>query len=139
MSQNIEQPPLLVSRSEEMASAILLYDFLHIHGLKCTHCGTGIAHSYPFRATKRSHLIVFRCCECQGVYNLYSATVFEARHLPPSQVVHLIRGIAGEKSAAVLASELGISRTTATELRHLLQTEIDCRRLADLFNGAGVG
>jgi hypothetical protein len=35
---------------------------------------------------------VYRCSECEGTYNLYSGTLFEKKHLRPSQVVLLLRG-----------------------------------------------
>jgi division protein CdvB (Snf7/Vps24/ESCRT-III family) len=47
--------------------------------------------------------------------------VFEGRHLRPEQVVLLVRGVLKGESAASLARELGMSRTTITELRHRLQ------------------
>ncbi|HVU13662.1 MAG TPA: helix-turn-helix domain-containing protein, partial [Phototrophicaceae bacterium] len=53
--------------------------------------------------------------------NLYSGTIFEARHLPPSEVVLLMRGVLKGESAATLARELGRSRTTISELRQLIQ------------------
>lgn len=37
------------------------------------------------------------------------------------QVVLLVRGVLKGESAASLARELGLSRTTVTELRHLIQ------------------
>jgi hypothetical protein len=74
-----------------------------------------------FRTTRRSQLTVYRCRDCQGVYNLYSGTIFAACHLRPAQVVLLVRGVLKGESAATLARELGMSRTTLTELRHLIQ------------------
>jgi hypothetical protein len=68
-----------------------------------------------------SQLTVYRCRECRGIYNLYSGTIFEARQLRPAQVVLLVRGVLKGESAATLARELGMSRTTITELRHLIQ------------------
>lgn len=52
---------------------------------------------------------------------MYSGTIFEARQLRPAQVVLLVRGVLKGESAATLARELGMSRTTITELRHLIQ------------------
>lgn len=95
--------------------------YFHPTGLWCPHCGAEWAKASEFRTTRTSQLQVYRCRECKGVYNLYSGTVFEARHLRPAQVVLLVRGVLKGESAATLARELGMSRTTITELRHLLQ------------------
>jgi len=66
-------------------------------------------------------LTIYRCKRCYGIYNLYSGTIFEARHLPPAQVELLVRGVLKDESAAPLACELGRSRTTISELRQLIQ------------------
>ena len=66
-------------------------------------------------------MIVYRCQRCRGIYTLYSGTIFQGRHLRPAQVVLLVRGVLKGESAASLARELGMSRTTITELRHLIQ------------------
>jgi transposase-like protein len=55
---------------------------------------------------------------------LYSGTLFEARRLRPAQVVLLVRGVLKGESAATLARELGLSRTTITELGQLIQTNV---------------
>ena len=87
----------------------------------CTHCGAAWAKAFEFRTTRKSQLTVYRCRKCRGIYNLYSGTIFEARQLRPAQVVLLVRGVLKGESAASLARELGMSRTTITELRHLIQ------------------
>lgn len=105
----------------EKASEEWIMEYFHPTGLRCPHCGAAWAKGSPFRTTRTSQLQVYRCRECKGVYNLYSGTVFEARQLRPAQVVLLVRGVLKGESAATLARELGMSRTTTTELRHLLQ------------------
>lgn len=105
----------------EKASEEWIMEYFHPTGLRCPHCGAEWAKGSPFRTTRTSQLQVYRCRECHGIYNLYSGTVFEARHLRPAQVVLLVRGVLKGESAATLARELGMSRTTITELRHLLQ------------------
>lgn len=105
----------------EKASEEWIMENFHPTGLRCPHCGAEWAKGSPFRTTRTSQLQVYRCRECHGIYNLYSGTVFEARHLRPAQVVLLVRGVLKGESAATLARELGMSRTTITELRHLLQ------------------
>jgi len=105
----------------EKASAEWIMEHFHPTGLRCPHCGAAWARAFEFRSTRKSQLTVYRCRECQGIYNLYSGTIFEARQLRPSQVILLIRGVLKGESAATLARELGMSRTTVTALRHRLQ------------------
>jgi transposase-like protein len=78
-----------------------------------------------FRKTKRSDLDVYRCKVCHGIYNLYSGTVFEGRYFTPEQTVLIIREVLQGKSSAKIARELRISRTTALEVRHLLQANAE--------------
>jgi hypothetical protein len=68
---------------------------------------------------------VYRCKRCQGIYNLYSGTVFEGRYFRPEQVVLFLPGVCQGKATAQLARELRISRTTATEVRQLLQANAE--------------
>lgn len=105
----------------EKASAEWIMEYFHPTGMWCPHCGAGWARAFAFRTTRKSQLTVYRCRECRGIYNLYSGTIFEARQLRPAQVVLLVRGVLKGESAATLARELGMSRTTITELRHLIQ------------------
>jgi hypothetical protein len=53
--------------------------------------------------------------------NLYSATLFEKKHLRPSQVVLLLRGVSKGESSMRLAQELGVSRSKVHQLRNELQ------------------
>jgi transposase-like protein len=105
----------------EKASEEWIMEYFHPHGLRCPHCGAAWAEASEFRTTRKSELTVYRCRRCRGIYNLYSGTIFEARHLRPGQVVLLLRGVLKGESAATLARELGLSRMTVTELRHLIQ------------------
>jgi transposase-like protein len=95
--------------------------YFHPEGMKCPHCGAGMAQGRWFRRTKRSDLAVYRCQQCRGIYNLYSGTVFEGRYFTPEQTVLFIREVVQGKTTAKIARELGISRTTATEIRRKLQ------------------
>jgi transposase-like protein len=110
---------------EHEASTNWVQEHFHPDGLYCPHCQADVDNARAFRTTKRSQLTVYRCHCCQGIYNLYSGTVFEGRHLRPAQVVLLIRGVCQGKSAAQIARELAVSRTTATDLRHLLQANAE--------------
>lgn len=105
----------------EKASREWILEHFHPNGLRCPHCGAAWAEASEFRRTRKSQLIVYRCKRCQGIYNLYSGTIFEARHLPPQEVVLLVRGVLKGESAATLARELGHSKATITPLRHLIQ------------------
>lgn len=96
-----------------------LREHFHPDGLKCPECGSDKARY--FRTTETSLLDVYRCQQCDKTYNLYSGTVFEKKHLRPSQVVLLLRGVCKGESSAGLAEELGVSRTTVHELRKQLQ------------------
>lgn len=119
----LQNLPLTTMLTEE-ANAAWFRDRFHFGQLTCAHCGASHQTSYVFRATSRSCLTVFRCRHCYGIYNLYTGTIFEGRHLRPSQVIQLIDGVKHGKSAVWLASTLKISRTTSSELRRLLLDEI---------------
>jgi transposase-like protein len=80
-----------------------------------------VEHACEFRRTKTSGLVVYRCRLCHGVYTLYSGTVFEGRHLRPSQVVWLVRGVCKGEPTSSLARELKVCRQTALGLRRRLQ------------------
>ena len=90
-------------------------------GLKCPHCEASVEEARPFRQTPTSQLTVYRCLECDGIYNLYSSTVFQQKHLTPAQVVLLLRGVYQGESSAQIAREIGVSRPTVLYLRHALQ------------------
>ena len=62
-----------------------------------------------------------RCRACAGLLNVYSGTIFEAKHLRPSQVVLLLRGICKGEPTAALARELSLARSTVHSLRQRLQ------------------
>ena len=98
-----------------------LTNHFHPDGLKCPHCGTGVRKARKFRQTTRSQLIVYRCCKCDGVYNLYSRTVFEGSYLSPSQVILLLRGICKGETSAQIAREIRITRQTVLKMRRAIQ------------------
>src|ERR671933_586743 len=103
-----------------------LLEHFHPEGLRCPKCGS--TKRRFFRKTQTSKLSVYRCLQCEGIYNLYSGTLFEKKHLRPSQVVLLLRGVSKGESSMRLAEELGVSRTTVhDELRKELQR--NARRL----------
>jgi transposase-like protein len=110
----------------EAASESWIREHFHPDGLKCPKCGLEVASSYEFRRTKRSQLKVYRCRGCGQIYNLYSGTVFQQRHLRPSQAVLLIRGVVKGESSTLLAAELGLNYQTDLSLRHALQANAEC-------------
>jgi transposase-like protein len=116
--------PITDLLDDEQSKKWLLEHF-HPEGLRCPKCGS--TKRRFFRKTETSRLPVYRCLECEGIYNLYSGTLFEKKHLCPSQVVLLLRGVAKGEPSTTLAEELGVSRATVYELRKELQE--NARRL----------
>lgn len=112
--------PIVDLLDNELSSQWLLKHF-HPEGLKCPHCGAGMNQAREFRQTKTSQLMVYRCNQCQGIYNLYSRTVFEGRYFRPAQAVLLLRGIIKGQPSAEIGREIGVSRQTVLELRHEIQ------------------
>jgi len=113
--------PIVDLLDDELSSQWLLKHF-HPEGLKCPHCGAGLNQAREFRQTKTSQLMVYRCNQCQGIYNLYSRTVFEGRYFRPAQAVLLLRGVIKGQPSAELGREIGVSRQTVLELRHEIQS-----------------
>lgn len=112
--------PIAALLDEDRASAWILQHF-HPEGLRCPHCGADHQRARPFRTTHRSRLQVWRCYDCLGLYNLYSGTLLEGKHLRPSQVVLLLRGFLKGEPSATLARELALNRGTVLDLRRKLQ------------------
>ena len=110
--------PITELLDDEQSKQWLLEHF-HPEGLQCPKCGS--TKPRVFRETETSRLTVYRCLRCEGIYNLYSGTLFEKKHLRPSQVVLLLRGVARGESSVRLTEELGVSRTTIHYLRKELQ------------------
>jgi transposase-like protein len=98
-----------------------LLEYFHSDGLKCPSCQSDVSAAHRFRRTKKSQLQVYRCNHCQTVYNLYSRTVFQQRHLRPQQVVLLLRGVLKGETSQALAEELDMSYQTVLAIRHDLQ------------------
>ena len=87
----------------------------------CPNCGAPVANAYVFRTTKKSQLTVYRCRACNTVYNLYTNTIFQQRHLTPQQVVLFLRGVLKGEASITLAAELKVSPQTVLDLRRDLQ------------------
>lgn len=121
-SGRVNDAPALENLDEALSILWLLKHF-HPTGLHCPHCHADQTEARIFRQTKKSHLTVYRCRHCQGIYNIYSGTVLEGRYLRPSQAVALLRGLLGGTAMTKLAHHVGVSRQTVYEVRHALQAE----------------
>lgn len=108
----------ITSLLDAESSTKWLLRYFHPKGLHCNHCGASVSEARVFRTTKRSQLTVYRCNHCQGIYTLYSGTVFQGSHLRPAKVVLLIRGIFKGEPSLALSRELKIARQTAHFFRH---------------------
>jgi predicted SprT family Zn-dependent metalloprotease len=107
----------------ETSYAWLLRHF-HPNGLHCVHCGVSVNEARHFRTTKQSQVPVYRCKACQGIYTLYSGTVFQGTHLRPQKIVLLLRGIFKGESSLSLKRELKLARQTAHHYRHAVQANV---------------
>src|SRR3954464_3070645 len=110
--------PITDLLDDEQSKQWILEHF-HPEGLRCPKCDS--TRRRFFRETEISKLTVYPCLQCEGIYNLYSGTLFEKKHLRSSQVVLLLRGVAKGESSMRLSEELGVSRSTVQELRKELQ------------------
>lgn len=139
--------PIVELVDDELSESWLIQHF-HPEGLKCPHCQAGVAEARSLRQTQASQLEVYRCLDCQGVYNLYSGTVFQAKQLTPSQVVLLLRGACKGEPSAAIAREIGVSRQTVLSIRRCLQgnactiqpttaTDDDQTETDELYQNAG--
>lgn len=103
------------------ASEEWLLEHFHPEGLKCPNCQSPVERAGLFRVTRKSELKVYRCKDCQSLYNLYTGTVFAQRQLRPQQAVLLIRGVLKGEPSHVLAAELELNYVTVLQLRRKLQ------------------
>ena len=116
--------PIIDLLDEEMSEVWLLKHF-HPHGMKCPHCQQSQDGARYFRANRGSGLPVYRCNHCQGIYHLYSGTLFEGSQLTPSQVVLLLRGFLQGQSSAQLSRELGLAYKTVLKWRWRVQANAE--------------
>ena len=111
--------PILTLLDTE-ASIAWIEQHFHPDGFGCPHCQASLAEARLFRTNRGSGLPVYRCRRCQGVYTLYSRTIFEGAQLVPAQVVLLLRGVFHGQSSAQLARELELTEKTVLKWRHRL-------------------
>lgn len=112
--------PIIDLLDEDMSVAWLM-KYFHPEGMKCPHCQLPHDGARFFRANRGSGLRVYRCRRCQGIYHLYSGTLFEGSQLTPSQVVLLLRGFVQGQSSAQLSRELGLAYKTVLKWRQRVQ------------------
>jgi len=112
--------PIIDLLDDEHSEAWLL-KYFHPTGLTCPHCQAEPAQARYFRSNAGSGLAVYRCHPCDGIYHLYSGTLFEGAQLTPSQVVALLRGFLQGQSSAQVARELDLTYKTVLKWRHRLQ------------------
>jgi transposase-like protein len=110
----------IVDLFDDDLSAVWLLKYFHQNHLNCPHCGRSVQEARVFRTTKRSGLTVYRC-PCQGIYNLYSGTVFEGKHFRPAQAILLLRGVCKGEPTAAMAREIGVARQTVHDMRQAIQ------------------
>jgi hypothetical protein len=110
----------IVDLFDDDISEIWLLKYFHQNELTCPHCGKSVEEARVFRTNKKSRLTVYRCV-CQGIYNLYSGTVFEGKHFRPAQAILLLRGVCKGEPTATIAREIGVARQTAHDMRKAIQ------------------
>jgi len=112
--------PILEITDDQLAEQ-WLQKYFHPNGLQCPRCGTSVERSSRFGQTRRSHLTEHRCRQCRKVYTVFAGTLFANKHLRPTQVILLLRGICKGESTASLARELELAYDTVHHLRQPLQ------------------
>lgn len=55
------------------------------------------------------------------MYNVSTGTIFQEKQLRPAQVTLLVRGMCNGEPSTVLATDVGISRTTVLTLQRAMQ------------------
>jgi len=111
----------IIDLLDEEVSVSWLMQYFHPQGLRCPHCQSKPDEARFFRANRGSGLPVYRCHHCQGIYPLYSGTLFEASQLTPSQVILLLRGFVQGQSSAQLRRELHLAYKTVLKWRRRVQ------------------
>ena len=110
----------IIDLLDETVSMAWLMKHLHEDGLKCPHCQADSRAARYFRNNVGSGLPVYRCHTCDGIYHVYSGTLFEGSQLTPAQVILLLRGVLQGQSSAQLSRELGLAYKTVLKWRHRL-------------------
>jgi DNA-binding CsgD family transcriptional regulator len=72
-----------------------------------------------------SGLTVYRCLRCDGIYHLYSGTVFAESQLTPQQVVLLLQGVLQGQSNRQIGREIDLTEKTVRKWRRRLQAQAE--------------
>lgn len=115
----------IIDLLDEELSIEWLMKYFHPAGFMCPHCQAEPSAARHFRINTGSGLPVCRCNACDGIYHLYSGTLFEGSQLTPSQVVLLLRGIVQGQTSAQLARELSLAYKTVLKWRHRVQANAE--------------
>jgi len=115
----------ILSLLDTEASVAWLLEHFHPVGFGCPHCQAHLREARVFRTNRASGLPVYRCGQCQGVYTLYSGTLFDGCQLRPAQVILLLRGVFQGQASAQLARELGLTEKTVLKWRHRLHARAE--------------
>ena len=115
----------IIDLLDDETSAKWLMKHLHPGGFGCPHCQAPLEAGRYFRANGGSGLAVYRCKQCQGVYHLYSGTLFEGSQLAPSTAILLLRGFLQGQSSAQLSRELRLAYKTVLKWRHRIQANAE--------------
>lgn len=107
------------------ASTAWIERHFHPQGLKCPHCQALREQARFFRVNRGSGLTVYRCLRCDGIYHLYSGTLFAESQLTPEQVVLLLQGILQGKTSQQLGREIGLTEKTVRKWRHRVQAQAE--------------
>lgn len=107
------------------ASIMWLEQHFHPTGFGCPHCGAHVKEARTFRINRANCLPVYRCRNCDGIYTLYSGTIFAGAHLLPTQVVLLLRGVFQGQASAHLAREVSLTEKTVLKWRHRIQANAE--------------
>jgi transposase-like protein len=90
--------PLLEITDDALAEQ-WMQKYFHPNGLHCPRCQAVVKDARWFGQTQRSHVTRYRCRQCDKRYTVYRGTLFSNKHLRPTQVILLLRGICkGESS-----------------------------------------
>jgi transposase-like protein len=84
--------PILEITDDRLAEQ-WLQKYFHPTGLPCPRCGASVQQSALFEPARRRPVTAYRCRHCRKVYTVYAGTLFANKHLRPTQVILLLRGI----------------------------------------------
>jgi len=116
--------PIIDLLDDELSTEWLM-KYFHPAGFVCPHCQAEPSDARHFRNNVGSGLPVYRCKRCDGIYHLYSGTLFEGSQLTPAQVVLLLRGILQGQSSTQLSRELQLAYKTVLKWRHRIQANAE--------------